>query len=147
MESVINLVFLTGALAPQHAHNLRLVNKECGSVVKSHLRQKPFAPIQDMVQKHGFYLDSLENFRFALSLGYILYDGTIIAIAKFGGAHEVMEYCFSQNQQRVPETAIFEACMHEHRAHEHFLRKRASAETNRRCDEWIAAERRRRSTR
>lgn len=108
-DLIVDVLFHTGFLKANESHNLRLVNKSCGEIVKKHLKKSKFRRIQEVVDKDGLYLNSYENFLFVKSIGYTVYSVTITSIVKHKGNLELLSYLICKCKIQIPESAFIEA--------------------------------------
>ncbi len=108
-DLVLELVFQTKCLLPQDSHNVRLVNKSSGEIVKRYLGKRKFRRVQEVVDKDGLYLNSYENFLFVKSIGYTVYSVTITSIVKHKGNLELLSYLICKCKIQIPESAFIEA--------------------------------------
>ncbi len=108
-DLVLELVFQTKCLLPQDSHNVRLVNKSSGEIVKRYLGKRKFRRVQEVVDKDGLYLNSYENFLFVKSLGYVIYPLTITCIVRNSGDLNLLYYLVCKCKIQIPESAFIEA--------------------------------------
>lgn len=106
---VLELLFQRDFLKPQCAPNVVLSCKSFRDLTERYRKDHPYETFQNLVQKHGYFLSSLEDFNYAIEHGYIVYDLSIYYLVRHRAPTEVLEYAIRTNQNRVPACAVVEA--------------------------------------
>lgn len=112
LDTVLYYIFSTSLLLPSESHNIALVNKNCNLIVETFRkkenksRPKKYKRIQEIVDKDGLYLSTLDDFLFVKSLGYTLYSLTITNIIKHNGNFEIVIYLIRKHKIQIPESAF-----------------------------------------
>jgi hypothetical protein len=141
MDTVVDLIFHTGVLRPQEAHNVALVNRHCSNTVHKHLKHTKFVSIQESVEKQGMYTDCMESFLYAISMGYCAYQYTIHSIIRNNGSLDVLKHCLFDRKIRVLSGAVVEAMRNENPAYFELICQATSREEMREAYDWIVEER------
>jgi hypothetical protein len=136
IESVFELIFQQDLLDPKTCVGVALASKNLYDILAKYKKQYPFKSVQDLVHKHGFFLDSVEAFEFAVQNGYIVWDMSAAFLVRHNAPLEVVTNCMSRNQNRINASTIVEAWA-KSRSYYDLLYSRASVEVQREVLEWI----------
>ncbi len=106
---VLELVFQQDLLKAQCCPNVALACKSFRELAEKFRKEHPYESFQNLVQKHGYFLSSVEEFQYAIKQGYIVYDLSIYYLVRHRAPMEVLDFAIRSNQNRVPACAIVEA--------------------------------------
>ena len=115
LDNVLEYIFSTSLLLPSESHNIALVNKRCYLTVEmcrkkeNKSRPKKYKRIQDIVNKDGLYLSTLNDFLFVKSLGYTINSLTLTFVIKHNGNFEIINYLVKKFKIEIPESAFLNA--------------------------------------
>jgi hypothetical protein len=136
VASVFELIFQQDLLDPKACVGLALASKDLYDILEKYRRTYPFKSVQDLVHKHGFFLDSIEAFEFAIQNGYVVWDMSAAFLVRNNAPWEVVAHCMSRNQNRINASTIVEAWV-KSRPYFDSLYSRASVDVRCEVDEWI----------
>jgi hypothetical protein len=136
VASVFELIFQQELLDPKTCVGVALASKHLYDILEKYRKTYPFKSIQDLVHKHGFFLDSVEAFEFAIQNGYVVWDMSAAFLVRNNAPLEVVTHCMSRNKNRINASTIVEAWV-KSRSYFDFLYARASVEVQREVLEWI----------
>jgi hypothetical protein len=140
-EHSLDLLFACGHLEAREAHNVAMVNKLCYETVKRYVGSGKFCATQRLVEDDGFYIDSVDSFRFAISVGYFPYEYTYHALLRHNAPLDVVKYVLCTCSARVLPGAIVEAAKLTSRAYLDLLLQATSPETLAEARTWIQEDR------
>jgi hypothetical protein len=106
---VFELLFQQKLLEPQRCPNVALVCKSFHELTEKFRKAHPYETFQNLVQKHGYFLSSVDELRYAICHGYTVYDLSIFYIVRHRAPRDVLEFAIRTNQNRVPACAVVEA--------------------------------------
>lgn len=106
---VLEVLFQREFLKPQSVPNIALACKSFRELTEKYRKDHPYETFQNLVQKHGYFLSSVEHFEYAIKHGYMVYDLSIYYLVRHRAPIDVLEYAIRTNQNRVPACAVVEA--------------------------------------
>lgn len=136
VASVFELIFQQELLDPKTCVGVALASKNLYDVLEKYRRKYPFKSVQDLVHKHGFFLESVESFEFAIQNGYVVWDMSAAFLVRHNAPWDVLLCCISKNQKRINASTIVEAWT-KSRPYFDSLYARASVDVQREVTEWI----------
>lgn len=136
VASVFELIFQQELLDPKTCVGVALASKNLYDILEKYRKQYPFRSVQDLVHKHGFFLESVEAFEFAIQNGYVVWDMSAAFLVRHNAPLDVLSYCISKNQDRVNASTVVEAWT---KSRDYFdsLFARASVQVQQEVLEWI----------
>lgn len=134
---VLELLFHRDMLRPQCCPNVVLTCKTFHELTEKFRKEHPYESFQNLVQKHGFFLSSVEEFKYAISHGYLVYDLSIYYLVRHRAPREVLEYAIRINHNRIPACAVVEAWTQDRSDVFDSLYARASHEHREEVRAWI----------
>ena len=136
VASVFELILQQDLLDPKTCVGVALASKNLYDILEKYRRKYPFKSVQDLVHKHGSFLDSVEAFEFAIQNGYVVWDMSAAFLVRHNAPWEVVAHCISRNQNRINASTVVEAWA-QSRPYYDFLYARASVEVQHEVLEWI----------
>jgi hypothetical protein len=137
-ELVLQLLYQQKVLNPQFSPNVARACRSFKQVTDMHLQGYSYETFQNLVQKHGQYISSVEDFEYAIQHGYLVYDLSIYYLVHHRAPSDVIEYAVRKNQNRIPACAIVEAWTQDRFDLQMSLYARATDELREQANAWIA---------
>lgn len=137
-ELVLQLLYQQDVLKPQFCPNVARACKSFQSVTDAFRKDYSYETFQNLVQKHGQYISSVEDFEYAIQHGYLVYDLSIYYLVHHRAPVDVLEYAIRKNQNRIPTCAIVEAWTQDRFDLQMSLYARATDELREQANAWIA---------
>lgn len=106
---ILELLFQREVLKPQCCPNVSLACKSFRELTEKFRKEHPYESFQNLVQKHGYFVSTLQDFQYAIQHGYIVYDLTIYYLVRHRAPRDVLDFAIRTNHYRVCVCAIVEA--------------------------------------
>lgn len=136
-ELVLQLLYQQDLLKPQFCPNVSRACRSFKNVTDTYRKGYSYETFQNLVQKHGQYISSVEDFEYAIQHGYVVYDFTVYYLVHHRAPLDVLEYAIQKNRNRVPACAIVEAWTQDRTELQRSLYARATHELRAQADAWI----------
>ena len=137
-ELVLQLLYQRDVLKPQFCPNVARACRTFKNVTDTFRKDYSYETFQNLVQKHGQYISSVEDFEYAIQHGYLVYDLSIYYLVHHRAASDVLEYAIRKNHNRIPACAIVEAWTQDRFDLQMSLYARATDELREQANAWIA---------